>query len=130
MSSVTAAEHQPSPGGEQAANLGVEPARTWVGDAVGARRFGSPQEIRAALLPEQVPEFDAAFSSALDSARDTLRLDELRQVLLMWRRQALLAERDPEGHRSVLVVAAEIRRTGRPRAGSSSWDTLKAQLGI
>lgn len=55
-------------------------------------RFGSPAAIRAALLLEQVGEFDVAFDAALTAARETLHLDQLRGVLQVWRRVALLTE--------------------------------------
>jgi Family of unknown function (DUF6247) len=130
---VTAAEQYPEPSRPSAVGSDhdeLEPAPTWVGDTVAARRFGSPEEIRAAVLPEQVEEFDAAFNAALTMARQTLRLDQLRHVLRMWRRQALMTERDPEGHRQMLATAAEVQRIGRPRPGSVPWSVVKAELGL
>jgi hypothetical protein len=47
----------------------LEPVPTWAGDTVAAQRFGSPEEIRAALLAEQVEEFDSAFNAVLTMAR-------------------------------------------------------------
>jgi uncharacterized protein DUF6247 len=106
----------------------LEPAATWAGDEIAARRYGSPAQIRAALLPEQLDQFDSAFDSALSAARRTLRLDQLREVLKMWRRQALLTERDPEGHRQFVAAAVQVQRTGRPRPGSVAWSDLKADV--
>jgi len=94
-----------------------------------AARFGSPAAIRVALLPEQVGEFDAAFDAALTAARETLRLDQLRAVLLVWRRVALLTVQDPDRYRQMMVSATEIVRTRRPRPGSVSWTELRAELG-
>lgn len=108
----------------------LEPVPTWVGDTVAAQRFGSPEEIRAALLPEQIEEFDTAFNAALTTARQTLRLDQLHRMLRMWRRQAQMTERDPEGHRQMLATAAEIQRIGRLRPGSVPWSVVKAELGL
>jgi hypothetical protein len=108
---------------------GLEPSREWTGDATAATKFGSPEAIRAALLTEQVGEFDAAFDAALIAARQTLRLDQLRHVLRVWRRQALMTELDPEGHRQMLAAIAEVQRTGRPRPGSVPWSELNAELG-
>ena len=105
---------------------GVEPVPQWVGDPAAAARFGSPVAIRAALLPEQVGEFDAA----LTAARQTLRLDQLRDVLQVWRRVAFLTEEDPDRYRQMLVSAAEVVRTRRPRPGSVPWTELRAELGI
>ena len=51
---VTAAEQDPEPSRPSAVDSDrddLEPAPTWVGDTVAAQRFGSPEEIRAALLP-------------------------------------------------------------------------------
>jgi hypothetical protein len=130
---MTASEHQPDPrrASVAAAELdGLEPAPRWVGDPVAAQRFASPRAIRAALLPEQVAAFDAAFDVALTAARETLSLDQLRSVLRMWRRQALMTERDPEGHRRILATTNEVQRSGRPRPGSVPWSVLKAELGI
>jgi Family of unknown function (DUF6247) len=130
---VTAAEQYPEPRRLSGAGLdrdGLEPAPTWVGDAIAAQRFGSPEEIRAALLPEQVAEFNAAFNAVLATARQTLRLDQLRHVLRMWRRQALMTERDPDGHRQMLATAAEVQRIGRSRSSSVPWSELKVELGL
>lgn len=96
---------------------GPEPTLIWAGDPVAARRFGSPGKIRASLLREQVGEFDAASNLTSSS------------VLRMWRRQALLTELDPEGHRQMLSAAAEVTRTRAPRPGSVPWTELKAELG-
>jgi len=109
---------------------GVEPAPEWLGDVAAAARFASPEAIRGALLPEQVAEFDAAFDAALTAARQTLRLDQLQSVLQVWRRVALLTERDSGGYRAVLAAAAEVQQAGRPRAGSVPWDELRAELDV
>jgi hypothetical protein len=132
---MTAAAHVPEPHrpSSTAADPDVdelEPTPEWAGDAIAARKFGSPEQIRAALLPEQVREFDAAYDDALTAARQTLHLDQLRHVLRMWRRMALLAEQDPDGHRQMLATVAEVQRTGRPRPGSVPWTELKAELGL
>ena len=132
MSNVTAAEHLPEPHAAPTCSDvdGPELTAEWSGDAIAARKFGSPEAIRAALLPEQVAEFDAAFDAALLSARNTLHLDELRHMLRAWRRIALMTERDPRRHRETLAAIAEIQRTRRPRAGSVPWEELKAELGL
>jgi Family of unknown function (DUF6247) len=43
---------------------------------------------------------------------------------------ALMTERDPDGHRQMLVTAAAVQRTGRPRPGSVPWSEFKAELGL
>ena len=82
------------------------------------QRFPSADAIRAALLPENVAEFDAALAANPESA------------LVAWRRIALLTERDPGRQRQLNETIAEIRRTRRPRAGSVPWAELKAELGL
>jgi len=41
-----------------------------------------------------------------------------------------MTEQDPDDHRQMLVTAAEVQRTGRPRPGSVPWSELKAELGL
>jgi hypothetical protein len=81
-------------------------------------RFDSPEAIRAALLPEQIGDFEAAL---LAGGPDVLRC---------WRRIALMTEPDPAGQRQLFATVDEIRRTGRPRPGSMSWEEVKAALGL
>ena len=133
MWGVTAAAHHPEPHRQPAVERdvdGLEPSPEWVGDEVAAKKFDSPETIRAALLPEQTDEFDAAYEAALIAARHTLHLDELRRVLRTWRRVALLTEQDPEGQRQLVATVAEIRRTGEARPGSMPWTELKKDLGL
>jgi hypothetical protein len=113
-----------------AAGNGVEPAPQWVGDRSAAAAFGSPEAIRAALLPEQRDEFTSAFDAALTAARQTLRLDQLHHVLQVWRRTAWLTRQDPDAQRRTLTAAAQITETGHPRPGSVSWTDLRTELGI
>src|ERR1043165_3126410 len=112
--------HVPEP--DRSADRVAEAPSEWAGDAEAAARFGSPAAIRAALLPEHVAEFDAAYAAALTSARRTLSLDQLHQVLRVWRRVAWQTEADVEAVKAVV----EARRTGVPREGSVSWGDLKA----
>lgn len=120
--------HRPEPHGPAEEVLDVR--AEWDGDEEAAARFGSPAAIRAALLPEQVAEFDTAYDAALTSARQTLSLDQLHHVLRVWRRVAWQTATDPDSQREVVDAVAEIRRTGAAREGSVSWDDLKAELGI
>jgi hypothetical protein len=127
MSSPAAGLPEPAHSGRRSLDAdGLEPAPEWVGDAEAAARFGSPEAIRAALLPEQTGEFDAA----LAAARRTLHLDQLRDTLPAWRRIALLTRQDPAEARRVAAAIAEIRRTRAPRPGSKPWAELRAELGL
>jgi hypothetical protein len=118
------------PGPDRSAERAVEARAEWSGDEEAAARFGSPAAIRAALLPEQAAEFDAAYDAALTSARQTLSLDQLHQVVRVWRRVAWQTETDADALKGMAVAVAEVRRTGSPREGSVSWQELKAELGI
>jgi hypothetical protein len=109
---------------------GLDPVAEWVGDGRAAELFGSPELIRAALLPEHAGEFDDAFDAALTTARRTLRLDQLRSTLQVWRRVALLTREDPEMARRLVDTTVEVRRAGASRLGSVSWDALRAELGL
>lgn len=48
----------------------------------------SPAEIREAILPEDVPDFDRQYRHALNVAAQTYRLDELEKTLVSWRLNA------------------------------------------
>lgn len=50
--------------------------------------FDTPREIRAALLPEEVGQFDSAWRNALARAAEALDLTEVHAVLDSWRRIA------------------------------------------
>lgn len=68
------------------------------------RRFGGRccrSRWRSSTLP---------FDAALTAARQTLRLDQLRLVLQVWRRVALQTERDPDGYQAMLAEAFEVLR--------------------
>jgi hypothetical protein len=72
---------------------------------------GTPREIRAALLPEEVGQFDSAWRAALARAAESLDLGEVYDVLRHWRRIARLTQADPDAHRRMLAKA------GRALAG-------------
>jgi hypothetical protein len=90
----------------------------------------SPAQIRAALLPEEQPEFDRQYQRALDIARETLSLNQLHAMLEHWRRIAVMTQADPVVHRQMLRAAEHTLRTGEVPAGSVSWSQLKAELGL
>jgi hypothetical protein len=109
---VTAAEQDPEPSRPSAVDSDrddLEPAPTWVGDTVAAQRFGSPEEIRAALLPRQVEEFDAAFNAALTMAHQTLRLDHV----------AAAGTDDRAGSRGASADACHGRRSSADRPSTT-----------
>ena len=64
----------------------------------------SPAEIRDALIPEEVEQFDREYRAALDEARENYRLDALAECLESWRRIAwMTTQHGPEAHRLMLA---------------------------
>ncbi|WP_371320655.1 DUF6247 family protein [Saccharothrix yanglingensis] len=116
MSSPAARTPEPARRGPASSDSDeLEPAPEWVRDDEAATRSGTPEAIRAGLLPEQAAEFDAAFDAALTAARRTLRPDQPRGTLQAWRRVALMTQDDPDSARE---PAAAI--TGGPTYRCSS----------
>lgn len=131
VSSPAARSPEPDRSAGRAVDVdGLDSVPEWVGDGRAAALFGSPEAIRAALLPEHLDEFDAAFDAALTAARRTLRLDQLRLALQVWRRVALLTREDVDAARRLVAATVEVRRTGSSRPGSVSWSELRAELGL
>ncbi|MTD54833.1 DUF6247 family protein [Amycolatopsis pithecellobii] len=104
-----------------AANHGPGPYR---------ERLDSPRDIRAALLPEEVGEFDEAYQRALRLAAETLSLEALHSMLANWRRIARMTLVNPAGHRRMLEQAQRTMETGQPPEGAVEWNQLRAELGI
>lgn len=96
----------------------------------GQERFDSPRDIRAALLPEEVPAFDAAYQQTLREASETLSLEALQSTLANWRRIAQMTQADPAAHRRMLQQAERTRRTGQPPEDAIEWKQLRAELGV
>lgn len=89
----------------------------------------SPAEIRAALLPEEQPDFDRDYQHALTVAAESLDLDELHATLEAWRRIAWSTQADPEAHRRMLRTAAA-RLTGAEPPPDEPLRETKARLGL
>ncbi|MGH3864937.1 MAG: DUF6247 family protein [Pseudonocardiaceae bacterium] len=93
----------------------------------------SPAELREAILPEDVPQFDRSYREALHAAAETRHLDELEKFLAHWRRIAWSATARSHDHwRAVLARAEHTLRTGEPPPGTVSEkeieDLIKARL--
>lgn len=89
----------------------------------------SPAQLREAILPEDVPEFDRHYQRALDEARTTLRLDELEKFLELWRRVAWSAT--AHGHdrwRAVLAQAQRRLAGGPPPAATVPMEEMEARI--
>ena len=77
------------------------------GPALSADDYPRPKAIRAALLPEQVGDFDSEYRHAMAEATENLDLNPVLDLLERWRRVARSAQ-DPEAHRRMLKHAAAI----------------------
>ncbi|MBM7790577.1 DUF6247 family protein [Tenggerimyces flavus] len=87
----------------------------------------TPAEVRAELLPEDRPAFDAEWSHALDVARERLDLTELDDVLERWRRLAWLVNGDPDGFRDRMARAEAIQAAA---AAGEPWESVKSRFGL
>jgi hypothetical protein len=80
------------------------------------------------LLPEDRAAFDAAYTAALDAARESLDLTTLFETLERWRRVAAL-QADRENFRRVARRAAELR-TGEPVPADEPLSVTRAKAGL
>jgi hypothetical protein len=86
----------------------------------------SPAEVRAALVPEDVAEFDRQWRAAMMRATEALDLSDATATLDSWRRTAWLTTANgPDRYRSMLARAEHTLRTGELPAGSVPWHQIK-----
>jgi Family of unknown function (DUF6247) len=91
----------------------------------------SPAQVRAALTPEDVAEFDRQWREVMARATDALDLTEVLATLDSWRRIAwLTSAHGHEGYRALLARAERARASGRVPADSVPWESVKAELGL
>jgi hypothetical protein len=89
----------------------------------------SPQEVRAALVPEEQPDFDRQWRNALSNAAESLDLTDVHKTLDSWRRRAWITSHlGPDGYRRMLARAERILRTGEPEPGSVPLEDIKALI--
>ncbi len=88
---------------------------------------GSPRAIRAALLPEEVGDFDREFRREMATATETLDLSGVVAMLARWQRVALSSQ-DPQAHRRMLERAAILAAGGQ--VPMVPWEHTKARLGL
>jgi hypothetical protein len=101
----------------------VEPSRQ------GNFADASPREVRAALVPEEQPDFDQQWRKALANAADSLELADVHRVLDSWRRRAWITTHlGHDGYRQMLARAERVLRTGEPEPGSVPLDEIKALI--
>lgn len=86
----------------------------------------SPREVRAALVPEEQPDFDHQWHKAMAEADETLELADMFRVLDSWRRRAMITTHlGHNGYRRMLARAEERLRTGKAPADSVPLDEIK-----
>ncbi len=79
----------------------------------------SPAQLRAALIPEDVAEFDRQWRAVMATATETLDLTRVHRALESWRRIAWLTQANgPDGYRRVLARAERTLRTGELPPGN------------
>jgi hypothetical protein len=92
-------------------------------------RDATPNEIRAALIPEEQVEFDQAWRRALLEAIDTRDLTGVYETLDDWRRIAwMTASSGPHAHRQMWRRAAAAY-TGKNIPVNEPFVATKARLG-
>jgi hypothetical protein len=91
----------------------------------------SPAEVRAALIPEEVPDFDRQWRAAMAEATQTMDLTPVLETLEHWRLTAWMTTAyGPEVHRRMLAQAEHTLRTGEVPPGTVPWSQVKAELGL
>jgi len=90
-------------------------------------RYPTPRSIRAALLPEEVGDFDREYRRVMVEATETLDLTEVLDCLKRWRLVAWSSQ-DPQAHRRMLQNAARLM-AGEDIA-TEPWEQTKARLGL
>ncbi len=89
----------------------------------------SPVQVRAALIPEDVAEFDRQWRAVMATATETFDLTSVHRALESWRRIAWLTEANgPDGYRRMLARAERTLRTGELPPDSVPLDQIKALI--
>jgi len=92
------------------------------------RPGAAPRAIRAALLPEDQPKFDVAYSEALAEARASQDLTELFTVLEEWRRIAVIQSDPARFHQAARRVAGLL--TGQSVPDDEPLAVTRAKAGM
>ncbi|MFC7387762.1 DUF6247 family protein [Sphaerisporangium rhizosphaerae] len=87
----------------------------------------TPRAIRAALLPEEVGDFDREFRAVMAEATETLDLTVVTSFVERWWRVAW-SSADASGHRAMLDHADRLVRG--ENVAARSWAETKARLGL
>jgi hypothetical protein len=91
----------------------------------------TPAEVRAALIPEEVPDFDRQWHAALTEAAETQDLSGVARTLDTWRLHAWNTQAlGRTGYRRMLARAEYTQRTGNHPPGTvvHSADEVRALI--
>jgi hypothetical protein len=90
---------------------------------------GSPAQVRAALISEDVAKFDHQWQRVMATATQTLDLTGVHRTLESWRRVAWLTTANgAEKYRQILARAEHTLRTGELPPDSVPLDEIKAMI--
>ena len=87
----------------------------------------APSTIRAALIGEEIADFDSEYRRALSDAAEKLDLTALVDMLQRWQRIAL-SSRDETAHRHMLEHADKL--DAGDEVETHPWGKVKARWGL
>jgi len=87
-----------------------------------------PREIRAALIGEEIADFDREYRQVLDEAAETLDLVGVLGMLKRWQRVAWSSGENPDAHRRMLGHASRLGAGGA--VATEQWQQTRARLGL
>jgi hypothetical protein len=111
--------------------LALVTAETVDGDDFSAVPFAdaTPAQVRAALAPEDVPLFDAAWQACMAQATRDLDLTAVFETLTVWRRTARTTTAlGIDGYRRMLARAEQTLVTGQLPAGTVPLADVQARI--
>ncbi|MGH3544669.1 MAG: DUF6247 family protein [Mycobacteriales bacterium] len=96
---------------------------------ISATSLGTtPSEIRAALIGEEVGDFDREYRTTLAEAAETMDLSGLQEMLKRWQGVALSTRRDLHAHRQMLEHSHRLIMGGD--IVTEPWQETKTKLGL
>lgn len=88
----------------------------------------TPASIRSHLIPEERPEFEAAYQAAMRLATDTFDLTPVHDCIDMWFGHAVLAFGDHEGYRAAMEDARKL--LAGEYVETIPWEQVATELGL
>lgn len=88
----------------------------------------TPRDIRAALIGDEIGDFDREYRYTMAEAAETLDLSPVLAMLRRWQRVAWSTQDNPEAHEHMLASAATLNAGGTVTA--EPWHETKARLGL